>query len=256
MRFAVQKVSIALSRPERKKQSMTRKLTFAFMTLLVGGAPWFTSTAKADAWNKETVLTFDKPVEIPGKVLGAGTYVFRLLDSASDRSIVQIFSEQQELVATLMAVPDYRLEPTGETVVTFEERPSGSPPALHTWFYPGDTYGLEFVYPKSDLQIAAKSEEPTSVTPASAPIAEPTPIQQEVTPDNEPPTPIVETQEEPAAVAEEEPAAPAETSVTEDQDAVPNELPNTAGNFVLIPLVGILLLAAGLGAVRSAKKLS
>jgi hypothetical protein len=106
------------------------------------------------------------------------------------------------------------------------------------------------------LQIAAKSEEPTSVTPASAPIAEPTPILQEVTPDNEPPTPIVETQEEPADVAEEEPAAPAETSVTEDQDAVPNELPNTAGNFVLIPLVGILLLAAGLGAVRSAKKLS
>jgi len=235
---------------------MTRKLKFAFMTLLVGTVPWFTPTAKADAWNKETVLTFDKPVEIPGKVLAAGTYVFRLLNSASDRSIVQIFSEEQKLVATVMAVPDYRLEPIGETVVTFAERPSGLPPALHTWFYPGDANGLEFVYPKSDFQISAKAEEPASVTLASAPIAEPAPIEQEIIPDSEPSAPIVATKEEQTADSQEEVAEPAATFVVENQDAVPHELPNTAGNFVLIPLIGIVLLAAGLDAVRSANKLS
>jgi hypothetical protein len=32
----------------------------------------------ADEWSKETVLTFSQNVEIPGKVLPAGKYVFRL----------------------------------------------------------------------------------------------------------------------------------------------------------------------------------
>ena len=48
--------------------------------------------ARADEWNKKTVMTFSQPIEIPGQILPAGTYTFRLLDSPSDRHIVQIFS--------------------------------------------------------------------------------------------------------------------------------------------------------------------
>ena len=53
--------------------------------------------AQADTWNRKTEITFSEPVEIPGVhlagwgVLPAGTYVFKILDSQSDRHIVQIF---------------------------------------------------------------------------------------------------------------------------------------------------------------------
>jgi hypothetical protein len=116
--------------------------------------------AKADQWNEKTKVTFNEPVEIPGMVLPPGTYVFKLMDSQTDRNIVQIFNkDENHLYATILAVPDYRLHPTGKTVIHFEERPAGSPEAIRAWFYPGDNYGQEFVYPKSratELSKAAK----------------------------------------------------------------------------------------------------
>jgi hypothetical protein len=130
---------------------MTQGLKCGLLTLLVGGAACFAPAAKADEWNKETVVTFSEPLQIPGKVLPAGTYVFKLADSESDRDIVQISTkDQKHLLATIMAVPDDRAEPTGKTVLTLEERPSGSPEALHSWFYAGDTDGVQFLYPNSE----------------------------------------------------------------------------------------------------------
>lgn len=153
---------------------MTHRLKFAALVLLVGGAAWLAPTARADEWDKQTVLTFNEPVQIPGQVLQAGTYVLRLADTQADRNVVQVFTQdQQHLLATMNAVPDYRLEPTDHTVVTFEERPSGSPEALHAWFYPGETTGLEFVYPKSETQVAGKSEEPAPPAAAAAPAEQP-----------------------------------------------------------------------------------
>lgn len=106
--------------------------------------------ARADEWNKKTVVTFSAPVEIPGKVLPAGTYVFKLFDSASDRNIVQIWNKNEtQLIATTLALPDYRLQPPNDPIITFEERATGAPPAIRAWFYPGDNYGYEFVYPKT-----------------------------------------------------------------------------------------------------------
>jgi hypothetical protein len=140
---------------------MIQRLKFSLLTLLVGGATWSAPPATAGELDKETVLTFNQAVEIPGQVLPAGTYVFRLANNQSDRDIVQISTEDQKhVLATILAIPDYRPEPMGKTVVTFEERPSGSPEALHSWFYPGDTYGFDFVYPKSEPQHAAHSEQP------------------------------------------------------------------------------------------------
>lgn len=105
------------------------------------------TAAKADEWNKKTIITFSDAVEIPGQVLPAGTYVFKLLDSASDRHIVQIWTEdQRQIIATILAVPAQRPERSDHTTVTFDERPGDSPMAVRTWFYPGDTIGQEFVY--------------------------------------------------------------------------------------------------------------
>jgi len=229
---------------------MTQRLKFAFFILFAGAAAWFAPAARADEWDKQTVLTFNEPVEIPGQVLLAGTYVFKLLDSPSDRTIVQIFTEdQQHLLATVMAVPDYRVEPKGNTVVTFEERPAGSPEALHSWFYPGDNYGVEFVYPKSDQQYAAQSEQPApAVAIAAAPKQEPK---------TEATGPVVMHEQEVAVVAQAMPAPTDYAPPAENESAptsVPNMLPTTAGNFAMIPLLGMALISGGFAVIRFSAK--
>ena len=148
------------------------------------------SSARADEWDKKTVLTFSQPVEIPGHVLPAGTYIFRLADVMGDRHLVQVFNaDGSTLIATVMAIPDYRLTSTEETVVKFNEVPAGSPEAIRAWFYPGNNVGQEFVYPKPRAALLAKASK--AVVPAltvdvtsaddlkTAPIVAVTPEQQE-----------------------------------------------------------------------------
>src|SRR5271154_6037253 len=120
----------------------------ARMMLLVAlGALAVLPIAKADEWNQKTVFTFNVPVEIPGQVLPAGTYVFKLLNSPSDRHIVQVFSKDEtRLLDTFLAIPDYRLKPSDKPIIKFEERPAGSPEAVKAWFFPGKNYGHAFVY--------------------------------------------------------------------------------------------------------------
>jgi len=224
---------------------MTQRLKYALLALVATGAAWFAPAAKADEWDKRTVMTFNEPVEIPGKVLPAGTYVFKLLDSESDRTVVQIFTEDQKrLVATVIAIPDYREEPADKTIVTLEERPSGSPEALHSWFYPGDNYGIQFVYRNPERQYAARSEEPVAA-PAPAP-----PVQMVAAKPVEPePVPAFLAEREVViaqAAPPEDNAAPAEN----EPAPMPDTLPQTAGNFAMIPLLGIVLLSGGFTAIR------
>ncbi len=123
--------------------------------------------AKADEWNQKTVFTFSGPVEIPGQVLNSGTYVFKLMDSQSDRNIVQVFNKNENhLYGTFLTIPDYRLKPAGKPIITFEERAAGSPEAVKAWFYPGENYGHEFVYPKvKAVQLAKANNQPVASMP-------------------------------------------------------------------------------------------
>src|SRR3954468_5824701 len=109
-------------------------------------------TAAADDTNNKTIIPFSGPVERPGvgaQVLPAGTYVFKILDSLSDRHIVQIMNkEENHVYNTILAIPNYRLKATDKTVMTFKERAQGEPQAIRAWFYPGHEWGEEFVYPK------------------------------------------------------------------------------------------------------------
>jgi len=231
------------------ENTMTQRLKFASFILLAAAAAGMMPTAKADEWDKTTVLTFNAPVEIPGHVLAAGTYVFKLFDSDSERNVVQVFTQdEKQLVATIIAIRDYRQEPTGDTVVRFEERSSGSPEALHSWFYPGDNYGVQFVYPKAEQQYAERSAPPAPevqpVAEAPAPEPEPAPALD--------PLPAFDTAavvSENVIIEEEAPAAPVESV-----PATPDPLPQTAGNFAAIPLLGVLLLSGGLTAVRFAAR--
>ena len=128
---------------------------FALAVLFIGA-----STASAQLASKKTTVTFNEPVEIPGvnaQVLPAGVYVFRLLDSLADRHIVQVFDkDESHIYATILTIPNYRLRATDKTVMTFAERAAGDPPAMRAWFYPGDNWGQEFVYPKKRALELAK----------------------------------------------------------------------------------------------------
>lgn len=147
---------------------MTKRLSVAFLVLLAAGAASFAPAAKADELDKQTVLTFNEPVEVPGQVLPAGTYVFKLADGDAERDVVQVFTgDQKHILATIMAIPAYRSEPTDKTVVTLEERPAGSPEAIHSWFYPGDIDGLQFIYPKSEQHFSATPEPSAPAAPAA-----------------------------------------------------------------------------------------
>jgi hypothetical protein len=108
----------------------------------------FGSGIKADEWNKKTIVTFGESVEVPGQVLPSGTYVFKLLDSSCNRHIVQIWNEDEtQILATILAIPNYLVESTDRSTFEFDERPGNAPQALRVWFYPSDITGQEFVYP-------------------------------------------------------------------------------------------------------------
>lgn len=109
--------------------------------------------ARAGIWNEKTELTFSGPVEVPGRVLPAGHYIFKLLNSPSDRHIVEITNETgMRLMEIVNAMPIYRQHTTPRTVVTLEKRGPKSPEAVCTWFYPSKHTGLEFIYPKRGEQ--------------------------------------------------------------------------------------------------------
>ena len=102
--------------------------------------------ALADARDQETVFTFSGDIEIPGKVLRAGTYVFRIADTVVDRHMVLVFDRTGRFVAMTLTVAATRLSATDGTQVTFEARSAGTPSPLKQWFYPGKLTGEEFVY--------------------------------------------------------------------------------------------------------------
>jgi hypothetical protein len=232
-----------------------RLLTITLVSLFVVGV--LLPPAQADEYNKKTIFTFSGPVEIPGfhgpMVLPAGTYVFKLLDSMSDRDIVQIFNKDQtHLYATILAIPDYRLTPTDKTVLTFSERAAGSPEAVKAWFYPGDLYGQEFVYPKSRaVELAKTTNEPVLSMPeeTSENITKPVKTAKEA--------PVVALEKAPvkaerptgeeveiAEVVETTPPAGSAAAVGEKPA---RKLPKTASEMPLAALCGASLIGLGLG---------
>jgi len=210
-------------------------------------------SANADEWNRKTVLTFSAPVQVPGihakgwDVLPPGTYVFKIMDSQSNRHIVQIFNKEETMIyATVLAIPNERLTITDKTVITFRERRAGEPEALRAWFYPGRAYGEEFVYPKEKAaQIAKSSDTPVLFTPQEVPAEVTAPIQTAEKPAEEPA--VAELTAAPVMVVK-----PSGEEVQMAQVVAPT-LPATGSQLPLLGLLGLLGLSAAL-AVRFAEK--
>ena len=192
------------------------------------------SLVMADDWDKATKLTFSEPVEVPRMVLQAGTYWFTLADSETDRNIVQVWdADRMHLVTTILAIPDYRLQPTGKTVIHFEERPSDSPEAIHSWYYPGANYGEEFVYPKAKaVQLAKQTSKPVLSMPDAPPV--------DTSQIKQTPVKAVDPSGEEIEITEVVATEPILVPV----EAPPTSLPETGSPLPLLGLAGLLALSA------------
>jgi hypothetical protein len=128
--------------------------------LIIAFTLFFELAAHADEWDQATTMTFNEPIQIPGQVLPAGTYVLKLASRDSDLNTVQIFNSDRTVVyGTFQTIPTDRREPTGNTVIDLAKQGSGQPDALLKWFYPGDSTGHEFVYPKEKEKELAQDQQ-------------------------------------------------------------------------------------------------
>jgi len=221
---------------------------FASVVGFVAVAP----NASADEWDRKTIITTSEPIEVPGAVLQPGTYVFKLADTtdASRHTVIIQNERENKTYATILAIPNYRLKPTGKTRLIFWETPAGAPKAIRAWFYPGDNMGQEFAYKKTRATEIAQTTKTTeqvpedtrtetaavepAPAPAPAPEAAPAPAPVETAQNTPPPAP------EPAPVATAPAPAPqpAPEPTTIAQNNTPNELPQTASNLPLLGLIG------------------
>jgi hypothetical protein len=207
--------------------------------------------AKADEWNKKTILTVSEAIQLPNVVLQPGTYTFQLLNSQSDRHIVQVFDKDGiHLITTILAIPNYRLQPTGKSTFSFWEVPAGQPPAMRAWFYPGDNFGQEFAYPKNmSTQIAASAK---MAVPTTAAVSTEEYKSAPITATNESgTTSTLDTNTYTAEVVPAPAPTPApQPEVAAAPEPLPAELPHTASSVPMIGLAGLLSLLAFF-AVRS-----
>ncbi len=191
--------------------------------------------AQADQWDKLTTLTVHEPIQVQDKVLEPGKYVFKLVDSASDRHIVRIFnSDQSQVVDTLLAIPNYRLHPSGHSQFEFWETPPGRAKALRAWFYPGDNFGQEFTYPKHLAMLTPPAAPQAAMAPEPAPVAPPLvaapqPAAAELQP------------EQPQEMAQNTAPAP-EPQAAPAENEIPRKLPKTASTLPAIGFAGLSLL--------------
>ena len=132
--------------------------------LIIAFSLFFGLAAHADESDQSTTINFSQPIQIPGQVLPAGAYLFKLEDSNSNQNIVQVFNaDGTVLYATLQTIATERQEPTGHTMVALAEQGAGHPDALLKWFYPGRETGNEFVYPTQKEKELAQDKQQTIV---------------------------------------------------------------------------------------------
>lgn len=219
--------------------------------------------ANADEWDKKTIVTFSGPVQVGKTKLDAGTYVFKLMDTY-DRHVVQISNkEENHVYATVLAIPDYRLEPTDKTVIKFSETIDGTtasgdlPEAgvpIKEWFYPGDNFGQEFKVAPQPVPVETAVVEPLPLPEAAEPAPEPAPAPEAAPPAEPAPEPQA------TAPAQPETPAPAQTDQQPAPQPAPapesNTLPKTASVVPLVGLISVLSLALAGGLRAFAKRLS
>ena len=130
------------------------------------GLALFTSAAQAQPEDKRTYFTFSGPIALPGVTLPAGRYLFHIVDTTSSRKVIQVLSEDQKKPYVMAnTISDQRRDAPKDATVAFYESPRGAPAAVKSWWYPGETIGYQFIYPRSQAkQIAKATGQPVLTT--------------------------------------------------------------------------------------------
>jgi hypothetical protein len=186
--------------------------------------------ARAETYDKLAYLTFSGTVQVPGAILGAGTYRFHLTNPGTSRNVMQVLSYNGDVVyAMFNTIPDVRSRVTLDPVVTFQEVPEFVRPPIKAVFYGGETIGYEFLYPNGpDLTAMVIPQPPITYTYTGVVRRVP----------DAPPAPALE----PPAAAAVAPPPPAEPA----PPPAPAEIPKTATEVPAIGLGGFGLLMTGL----------
>ena len=199
--------------------------------------------AQSNSVEWRTPLRLSEPTEIPGSVLQPGSYLVKVLDTQVTRKVVQFLTaDESRVVATVLAVPNYSVRPAEGQFIYFQ-RSEGAPQALKAWFYPGNNYGVEFVYSKEEATklaqtrredvYAAETAKPETREPvvSISPELKENPVREEApvaaAPPPPPPPPVSTTREE---------------TVTTKR---PARLPKTGSPLPLLALAGLVSLGAG-----------
>jgi hypothetical protein len=232
------------------------------LMLLLAGVGLVPAAQAQSTFERITHVTFSAPVQIPGRVLPAGEYVFQLdILPSNETSIVEIRDKNGEkTLATLLTSPDYRLTPTGKTVILFRERPGNAPAALRAWFYPGENFGHEFAYPMREatqlaaanhMNVPAVADNTSDNDLKGAQVTQATgnnnSSQNESADATPAPAPAPAPANNSAANQQQSQPAPQTTAQNDNNLVASNHpLPKTASPIFQIALLGGLFLAAGL----------
>jgi hypothetical protein len=117
--------------------------------MVLSGAILLAAVSSASTLEEATIFTFKAPVEVPGRVLPAGTYLFKLDQRDGELNVVEIKNQNENKVYGVFLVkPEYQMRVPGRSGIIFEGRAGGAPQAVKAWLYPGDKYEYEFIYRK------------------------------------------------------------------------------------------------------------
>ena len=117
---------------------------------------------RADEWNQATLFTFNQPVQIPGQLLPAGTYVFELVHSFN-HEIVRVSTADHTVIALIQARPSTQKGFTGKASIVLADRKSSQPPAVVAWSYAGRLESHQLLYQKQMRTEVAKDKQDTFV---------------------------------------------------------------------------------------------
>jgi hypothetical protein len=232
---------------------MVKRFASAAVLVVLVGA--MASGANAFTSDKRTYFTFNQPVALPGVMLPAGTYMFRIANPDTSRNVIAVLNKQgNEQFAMLNTVQAQRSDAPKDSEIRFRETAAGAPPAVGTYWYMGERTGYEFVYTKEQLAALNQSVQPApdqvAVTESESSVVVPPVQNPETSPDvvEGPGVPSVEEQPE-AQVAQAEPAQPP-APAQQPETSARERLPQTASPLALLLLSGIATASFGVKLLR------
>jgi hypothetical protein len=219
--------------------------------------------------SRKTPFSTNEPLEVPGRILEPGSYVFKLIETETPRNVLQVFEtvqlwtgDEAHLLSTLLTMPNYDVPTTDKTVFAFFERGPKQPKALRIWFSPGRNYGHEFAYPRGQAVELAKSigravlslpaELPADIGQFNRPMAEPSQPAAARLPAPRPAPAISKRAIVPAAPNTAPPSTPPQAGPAQSRARVRNgqmiaaSLPKTGSYLPLLAALGLLGMVAGL----------